>query len=87
MTPEEVAEMQALRLSDPETWTRNRLARKYNVSPFFVAISGFGDSPEARKAGKSVQEAHAEQDWERRQSWGFKKRVDREVRLRRRELW
>jgi hypothetical protein len=87
LTPEQIAEMQALRLSDPVTWTRSKLAAKYNVSKFFVAMKSFGDSYEAKETAKSVKETHDENAKREREGWGFKKRVDREVRRRRKEFW
>ena len=87
LNAEEIAEMQALRLSDPTHWTRSRLAQKYGVSSYFVGIQGFGESTQGQAAAKMVKEGHQRVDAERRTRWGFKKRVDREVRLRRRELW
>ncbi|KAK9895157.1 hypothetical protein P389DRAFT_89255 [Cystobasidium minutum MCA 4210] len=87
LSEEQIAEMQALRLSDPVTWTRSKLAEKYNVSKFFVAMKSFGDSPEARLLAKKVREEHLEAEKRQRDSWGFKKRVDREVRRRRKEFW
>lgn len=87
LTPEQIAEMQALRLSDPVTWTRSKLAAKYNVSKFFVAMKSFGVSYEAKETAKSVKETHDENAKREREGWGFKKRVDREVRRRRKEFW
>lgn len=87
MSAEEIAEMQALRLSDPAHWTRSRLAEKYQVSKYFVGIQGFGDSAQAQATAKMVKQGHERADAERRARWGFKKRVDREVRARRKELW
>ena len=87
MNAEEIAEMQALRLSDPAQWTRSKLAEKYNVSKYFVGIQGFGDSTQAQSTARMVKQGHERADAERRTRWGFKKRLDREVRLRRGELW
>lgn len=76
-----------MRLSDPVTWTRSKLAAKYNVSKFFVAMKSFGVSYEAKETAKSVKETHDENAKREREGWGFKKRVDREVRRRRKEFW
>jgi hypothetical protein len=38
VTPEQVAEMQELRKSDPGQWTIDRLAEKYECSTLFVRI-------------------------------------------------
>jgi hypothetical protein len=87
LTSEQISEMQALRLSDPATWTRSKLAAKYNVSKFFVAMTSFGDSHEAKETAKTVKETHDMNSQREREGWGFKKRVDREVRRRRKEFW
>ncbi|CAD6566477.1 MAG: hypothetical protein CYPHOPRED_000750 [Cyphobasidiales sp. Tagirdzhanova-0007] len=83
----QISEMQALRLSNPSWWTRSRLAHKYNVSKFYVAIQGFGESSEARAAERTVRENHENKDEEKRNRYGMKKRIDREVRRRRKEFW
>lgn len=87
LSAEQIAEMQALRLSDPVRWTRSKLAEKYNVSKFFVAMKSFGDSHEAKIAARTVKETHDQAEQLQRDRWGFKKRVDREVRRRRKEFW
>lgn len=79
--------MQALRLSDPVTWTRSKLAAKYNVSKFFVAMKSFGDSHVAKSTARNVKDTHMANQQSEREKWGFKKRVDREVRRRRKEFW
>lgn len=79
--------MQALRLLDPSHWTRSRLAEKYQVSKYFVGIQGFGGNAAGQSAARMVRHGHERADAERRARWGFKKRVDREVRRQRRQLW
>lgn len=88
LTPEQVEELQQLRTSDPSHWTRSKLAAKYNVSPFYVGIVGFGGkNPENLRIGKRVKEMHDQAQIDQKEKWGFKKRVDREVRRRRKEFW
>lgn len=96
LTPEQIVEMQELRLSNPTLWTRGRLAAKYNCSPFFVGLVGFGGSSHtqassndtAKKAASELVKSRHQRRQELQQiKWGFKKRVDREVRRRRKEFW
>lgn len=83
----EIASLQALRLSDPIKWTTGKLAEKYNVSRFFVSLVGFGDSAEAKAAEKLVKARHEQEETERSEKWGMQKRIDREVRRRRKDFW
>lgn len=87
LTPAQVREMQSLRLSNPSQWTRSKLAEKYNVSKFFVSTVGFGDSLEGKQAARMAKEEHEQRNEIRQSRWGMKKRVDREVRRRRKEFW
>lgn len=38
LTPKEVEEIAGLRMNDPETWTRKKLAEKFDVSPFTISL-------------------------------------------------
>lgn len=87
MTSEQIAEMQALRLSDPSKWTRSELARKFNVSPYFVGIVGFGDTPAAKQASKDAKEIHEAEKERRFEAYGLNKRVASEVRRLRKQFW
>ncbi|KAL7009693.1 hypothetical protein EMMF5_000601 [Cystobasidiomycetes sp. EMM_F5] len=87
LSEEQMQELKSLRLSDPAKWTRSKLAKKYNVSPFFVSTLGFGDSKQARRVQKQVKSTHEREADDQRQRWGMKKTVDREVRRRRKQFW
>ncbi|KAJ1735117.1 hypothetical protein LPJ61_000711 [Coemansia biformis] len=68
-----------LRMEDPTHWTVSRLARKFSLSP--RAVLRTAQCPEWRR--QEIQRA-ADKEWER---LGYKKRLIRINRLRRRLLW
>jgi hypothetical protein len=78
----DIAEIQRLHSSDPETWTNARLSRKFNCSMLFVTIciKNSGGSPtqngERRRAQAEAVMA----------KWGPRRRMAREDRLKRKEL-
>jgi hypothetical protein len=78
LTETEIAEIRRLRLQDPYTWTRVKLAEKFGCSQFFVSMI-----VKAKEKAREVQESHAEM----RKKWGARRREAREDRLRRKELW
>ena len=78
LTPVDMAEMRRLRAEDPRTWTRKRLAEKFDCSNLFVGM--VCKSPEMERERAAQHEAN-------RQKWGRKKREAKEDRLKRKALW
>ena len=78
LTPDQIREIQELRASDPDKWTRVRLAEKFGCSQFFVGLV-------AKSEGKAerVEEGHRRA----RERWGPIRRRARREREQRRELW
>ncbi|KAI4234113.1 MAG: hypothetical protein L6R40_006878 [Gallowayella cf. fulva] len=76
---QEIAEIRRLREEDPITWSRRKLAQKFDCSEFFVAMICEA-SPE-----KKQQEQMALDDIKAR--WGNRRRHAREDREKRRILW
>ncbi len=76
---DQIAEIRRLRSEDPFTWTRKKLAEKFDCSQFFV-----GMVVEASKERKEQQKQVLENVKEK---WGRRKRYAREDRAKRRELW
>jgi hypothetical protein len=74
----DIEQIRALRLSDPDKWTRVRLAERFGCSQFFVGM--VVKSPE--KAEK-VEQRHQRA----RDLWGERRWGAREDRGRRKELW
>ena len=79
LVPKEIEEIRRLRTEDPFTWTRKKLAEKFDCSEFFV-----GMVCEASKERKEQQKQILENVKEK---WGRRKRYAREDRAKRRELW
>ncbi|KAL5348691.1 hypothetical protein ACLOAV_006109 [Pseudogymnoascus australis] len=77
LTQEDVAEIRRLRSSDPETWTRLKLARKFNCTSLFIGICC-----EATAEKVALEKAKIEAVKER---WGPKRRMARDDRVKRRE--
>lgn len=87
LTVEEVASLQALRISAPSYWTRSKLASKFDLSPKVVGTLGWGDDL-AGKAAEKFRKEEVESEKSRKEgSWGWKKRIAREERRRRRSMW
>ncbi|KAJ5772052.1 hypothetical protein N7520_002581 [Penicillium odoratum] len=79
LTPSDIEEIRKLRLSDPMTWSRHKLAKRFECSPLFIAIVCEA-SPEKKQIQKQVLEAVQSR-------WGPKRRMAREDRQLRREAW
>jgi len=78
LTEEDVAEIRRLRMDDPKTWSRDKLAEKFGCSSFFIGVVVKNE-----EAGK----AHERRMEEVRSKWGPRKRDARAQRVRRKELW
>ncbi|KAJ5766416.1 uncharacterized protein N7511_004032 [Penicillium nucicola] len=79
LTPSDVEEIRNLRLNDPMTWSRNKLAKRFDCSPVFIAMVCQA-SPEKREIQARILEAVQSR-------WGPKRRMAREDRQLRREAW
>lgn len=79
LTPSDVEEIRKLRLSDPMTWSRWKLAKRFECSPLFIAMVCEA-SPQKKEIQKQVLEAVQSR-------WGTKRRIAREDRQLRREAW
>jgi hypothetical protein len=72
----EIAELRQLRESDPVTWTRSKLAKKFGCSELFVSIAA---PNKAAEAAKDQAAAVANQ--------GYRRRLISQERQKRRTLW
>ncbi|KAL8833388.1 MAG: hypothetical protein Q9170_004298 [Blastenia crenularia] len=75
---EEIAEIRRLRQEDPATWTRNKLARKFDCSDLFVAMICEASPERKAQQQKGLDEIRAR--------WGNRRRHAREDRQKRRAL-
>jgi hypothetical protein len=78
LTDVEIAEIRSLRSSNPDWWTRERLAEKFGCSQFFVGLVC-----KVPEKAKTVEQQHQEA----RERWGRRRREAKEDRNRRRETW
>ncbi|KAI9312441.1 mitochondrial ribosomal protein subunit L20-domain-containing protein [Dichotomocladium elegans] len=76
LTEAQIAEMRQLRLEDPATWTRKKLAEKFGCSELFVSIA----SPAATTTTKAVEQIAPKHD-------GYRRQLIKQNRERRRALW
>lgn len=79
LTPSDIDEIRNLRMNDPMTWSRYKLAKRFECSPIFIAMVCEA-SPEKKQMQKQVLEAVQSR-------WGVKRRMAREDRQLRREAW
>ncbi|KAH9851547.1 mitochondrial ribosomal protein subunit L20-domain-containing protein [Lenzites betulinus] len=83
MTDEAIAKMRTLRREDPGKWTRGRLAREFDCTPWFVGKMVTLAGPERRRALETRDEAHAAA----RGKWGERKTLQADIRKKRKEFW
>jgi Mitochondrial ribosomal protein subunit L20 len=76
---EDLAKMRTLRETNPQVYTRQRLAKMFDCSPVFVSMA----APLPREALKEVWREKLEQ----KEGWTWRKQLVREMRKKRRELW
>ncbi|KAI9881464.1 MAG: hypothetical protein M1830_000026 [Pleopsidium flavum] len=79
LTATDIEEIRRLRGEDPNVWTREKLAKKFNCSNLFVGIVCEA-SRERREGQQQILEAV-------KLKWGRRRRIAREDRVKRRETW
>ncbi|KAL4973251.1 mitochondrial ribosomal protein subunit L20-domain-containing protein [Aspergillus desertorum] len=79
LTPSDITEIRKLRLSDPMTWSRGKLAKRFDCSPLFIA-QVCQASPQKKEIQKQVLQAVQSR-------WGVKRRMAREDRKLRKDAW
>ncbi|KAE8348842.1 mitochondrial ribosomal protein subunit L20-domain-containing protein [Aspergillus coremiiformis] len=79
LNPSDIEEIRKLRLSDPMSWSRWKLAKRFDCSPMFIAMVCEA-APQKKEIQKQVLEAVQSR-------WGAKRRMAREDRLLRKESW
>lgn len=76
----DLEEMRRLRTEDPDTWSANKLAKKFDCSVLFVSIATDGIATRKKLQQELVTEVV-------KSNWGTKRRLAREDRAIRREKW
>lgn len=80
LNEEDVKEMRRLRLEDPDLWSSNKLAKKFDCSVLFVSIATDGIAKQKQLQQELVTEVV-------KSRWGPKRRLAREDRAIRKETW
>jgi hypothetical protein len=75
LTDKEIEEIRQLRQQDPETWTRNKLAKKFNCSSLFISM--VAPSPSAQPTPPATMSSEK----------GYRRQLITKNRQRRKELW
>ncbi|KAI9858432.1 MAG: hypothetical protein M1824_004299 [Vezdaea acicularis] len=79
LTEKEVEEIRTLRTSDPEVWTRQKLAKRFNCSSLFVGMVCEASKEQKQRQAQKLEDVKAR--------WGPRRRTAREDRARRRAAW
>ncbi|PFH53930.1 hypothetical protein AMATHDRAFT_136248 [Amanita thiersii Skay4041] len=80
---EVLAEIRRLRLSDPTTYTRTKLAKMFGCTQTFIgSIAALKKSQRKTSIRKEEEKREAE-----RVTWSERKQLVRQIRAKRRELW
>lgn len=75
----DIEEIRKLRQNDPMTWSRHKLAKRFDCSPMFIAMVCEA-SPQKKEIQRQVLEAVQSR-------WGTKRQMAREDRQLRKESW
>ena len=75
----EIEEIRRLRTEDPYTWSRAKLAEKYDCSPFFVGMIAPVSEEKKAEEFKKIEQV--------KEKWGRRRRYAREDRQKRRQMW
>ena len=76
---QDIKEIRRLRTEDPNKWTQNKLAEKFQCSQFFIGMVSKAPKERLEWAQRELGKVKAR--------WGQKRRQAREDRQKRRELW
>lgn len=79
LTAADMEEIRRLRRENPDVWTRDKLAKKFDCSNLFVGIVCEA-SAERKEAQRQILDAV-------KLKWGRRRRIAREDRAKRREIW
>ncbi|KAI0771180.1 mitochondrial ribosomal protein subunit L20-domain-containing protein [Trametes elegans] len=83
LSDEDIAQLRELRRADPATWTRGKLAKKFNCTPWFVGKMVSLKGPDRRRALEAREQEHAAA----KASWGQRKSLQADIRKKRKEYW
>ncbi|CAE6529442.1 unnamed protein product [Rhizoctonia solani] len=81
LTQDQIAEIRRLRLSDPKTNSCISLAKRFNCTPIFVSMVAPLPKQKREELEREQREA------QKREQWGERKTLIREIRKKRRQFW
>ncbi|KDN34622.1 hypothetical protein RSAG8_12284, partial [Rhizoctonia solani AG-8 WAC10335] len=81
LTQDEIGEIRRLRLSDPKNNSCQALAEKFNCTPIFVSMVAPLPKQKREELEKEQREA------QKREQWGERKALIREIRKKRKQFW
>ncbi|KAH7340910.1 mitochondrial ribosomal protein subunit L20-domain-containing protein [Rhizoctonia solani] len=81
LTQDQIEEIRRLRLSDPKNNSCQALAKQFNCTPIFVSMVAPLPKQKREELEKEQREA------QKREQWGERKTLIREIRKKRRQFW
>ncbi|KAL6937367.1 hypothetical protein ACO0RG_003872 [Hanseniaspora osmophila] len=79
LEPKDVQEIQKLRLSNPDKYTRKTLAKMFNVSPLFISIVSSASKERLKEMDRRLNII--------KNGWSEKRTLARDDRIKRKALW
>lgn len=83
VSDEDLEKIRRLRRENPTEWTRGRLAKEFNCTPWFVGMVTSLKGPDRRQALEARDHEHEEF----REKWGERRRLNADIRKKRKEFW
>ncbi|KAL6308431.1 mitochondrial ribosomal protein subunit L20-domain-containing protein [Sparassis latifolia] len=83
LSQEDLLKIRKLRVEDPLTWTRSKLAKEFNCTPNFIGRAAAMKVRDRKKVLAQRDEEHEKA----RGLWGEKKSLFREIAKKRRDFW
>lgn len=83
LSDEDIAKIRTLRREDPITWTRRRLAKEFDCTPWFVGKLVSLTGSDRRRALEQREKEHGAD----RAKWGERKSLQADIRKKRKEFW
>jgi len=83
MSDEDINRLRKLRLSNPETYSRSKLAKMFKCTPNFVSKVAALPRPQRKEFARKMEAEHEVV----REQWGEKKATFVAIKQKRREFW
>ncbi|KAI0769872.1 mitochondrial ribosomal protein subunit L20-domain-containing protein [Fomes fomentarius] len=83
VSDEDLEKIRRLRRENPTEWTRGRLAKEFNCTTWFIGKVTSLKGPDRRQALEARDHEHEEF----REKWGERRRLNADIRKKRKEFW